>query len=117
MRCVRMISQEDYATFNQYSQQLMNINNQKNQLKMLQENVKITILELEKSKEKEVYRNLGVVLIKRNKEEMIKELNSEIETINIKIKALEKQEELVNKHLIPLKAKLDEEVKKQENKK
>jgi len=108
------VAQEDYIAFNQYNAQLGALTQQKNQLKMISETMKNTISEVEKSNTDEIYKNLGSVLIKASKEKIKTDLENELETIGIRIKTVEKQEELVAKKLEGLKTKLDAESKKKE---
>lgn len=111
------ISNEDYQLFNQYNAQLSSINSQKTQMKMLIETTKNAIEEMKESKEETAYKNLGFVMLKVDKSKLIKDLQSEIETLNIRIKTLEKSEETISKKAEELQAKFKAEMSKQTAKK
>ena len=114
-----MVSNEDFQAFNQFNAQLSSINAQKAQLKMLIDSTKNAIEELKESKEDSAYKNLGFIMLKVGKDKLIKDLNSEIETLNIRLKTIEKTEDLVSKKLADLQAKINAEMssKKAETKK
>jgi prefoldin beta subunit len=111
-----MINNEDYMAFNQYSAQMNALSNQKNQMKMVIEELKSTNEELAKSKQEKVFKNLGAIIIEKKKEDAISDLKKEIETLGARVETLTKQEDLVNKKLQPLKAKLDAQVKENQAK-
>jgi prefoldin beta subunit len=113
------VSNEDFQAFNQYNMQLQNIAQQKTQLKMVIESTKNAIEELEASKEDSAYKNLGFVMLKVEKGKLIKDLKSEIENLEIRIKTMEKTEDLVSKKVKDLQAKFNAEMsaKKSEEKK
>lgn len=111
------ISNEDYQAFNQYNAQLSSISAQKNQMRMLVETTKSAIEEMKESKEETVYKNLGFVMLKVEKSKLIKDLQNEIETLNIRIKTLEKSEETISKKTEELQAKFKAEMAKQNDKK
>jgi prefoldin beta subunit len=107
------ISNEDYQAFSQYNAQLSSINTQKTQMRMLIETTKNAIEEMKESKEETAYKNLGFVMLKVDKAKLIKDLQSEIETLNIRIKTLEKSEETISKKADELQAKFKAEMAKQ----
>jgi prefoldin beta subunit len=107
-----MVSQEDYVAFNQYNAQLNALTTQKNQLKMIVENMKDTLEEDEKTQTEDIYKNLCHVMIKTTKEKIKKDLEGELETLTVRIKTVEKQEEIVTKKLGELKTKIEAEMKK-----
>jgi len=108
------VGQEDYIAFNQYNAQLTALSRQKTQLKMVIDSVRNSLDEVEKSNTTDIYKNLGHILIKTTKEKIKKDLSGEVETLGIRVKTLEKQEELVTKKLNELKTKLEAEMKKSE---
>jgi len=111
------VSNEDFQLFNQYNMQLQNISQQKTQLKMVIESTKNAIEELEASKEDSAYKNLGFVMLKVEKGKLIKDLKSEIENLEIRIKTMEKTEDLVTKKVQDLQAKLNAEMSQDKVKK
>jgi len=111
------ISNEDFVAFNQYNAQLSSLNTQKTQIKMLIDSTQNAIEELKESKEDSAYKNLGFVMLKVEKGKLIQDLESEIETLNIRIKTLEKTEEVLSKKVQELQAKLNAEMAKKDAKK
>ena len=110
------INNEDFAAYNQYNAQLNNLNAQKTQIKMLIDSTQNAIEELKESKEDHAFKNLGFVLLKVEKGKLIKDLESEIETLNIRIKSLDKTEEIMSKKVQELQAKFNAEMSKSSNK-
>lgn len=107
------ISKEEFAAFNQYNAQLSSLNTQKTQIKMLIDSTQNAIEELKESKEESAYKNLGFVMLKVEKSKLITDLESEIETLEIRIKTLEKTEEILSKKVRELQSKLNAEIAKQ----
>ncbi len=68
-------------------------------LKLKSREIEIVLEELEKSKEENVYKFVGNVLIKKPREEIIKELKDSKEVIDLRIKNLEKKKEELTKKL------------------
>ncbi len=107
------VSNEDFVAFNQYNSQLSALIAQKNQLKMLIDSTNNAIEELTKSKEDKAYKNLGFVMLKVDKKDLVKDLEEEIEKLNIRIKTLDKSEDLITKKLKDIQTKLESNVKKE----
>lgn len=103
---------EDVVAFSQVNAQLNSLGSQKNHIKLMIESTKRTIEELEASEEKTAFKNLGFVLLKCDKTKLVKDLKSEIETLELRTKTLEKSEEVLSKRLEQLKAKLDGQMHK-----
>jgi prefoldin beta subunit len=76
-------------------QQLQNIMAQKEALGMQVLEMKKAQEELEKSKEKEVYKIAGTILIKSPKAETLKELRERDEAFSLRLKSLDKEEKRV----------------------
>jgi len=68
-------------------------------LKLKNREIEIVLEELENSKEESVYKFVGNVLIKKSREEVIKELKDNKEIIDLRIKNLEKKKEELTKKL------------------
>jgi prefoldin beta subunit len=68
-------------------------------LKLKNREIEIVLEELENSKEESVYKFVGNVLIKKSREEVIKELKDNKEVIDLRIKNLEKKKEELTKKL------------------
>ncbi|MEM7826271.1 MAG: prefoldin subunit [Candidatus Aenigmatarchaeota archaeon] len=78
-----------------YQQQLQNILIQKESLKLQNLEIESALEELKKSKEKDAYKIVGNVMIKKDLNNLIKELEEKKEEIEVRIKSLEKTEERV----------------------
>lgn len=84
--------QNQIAQFQQLQQQLQAVTTQKLQMDAQMKEVQRTLEELGKA-EGDVYKNVGSLMIKVNDKDSVKtELEDGIETLEIRIKALERQE-------------------------
>jgi prefoldin beta subunit len=91
-------TKDNSGAINAYRQQLMFITNQKQQMQFQSSILDSTIKELETTKEKKVYKGTGNIFISKDVEDVLKETKETKETIALRIKNLEKQEnELVKK--------------------
>lgn len=104
------VSNEEMVAYQQLNAQLNSLNTQKNHLKLMIDGTKRTIEELEASEEKFAYKNLGFVLLKTEKGKLIKDLKAEIETLELRIKTMEKSEDVLVKRLEIMKEKLDSQL-------
>ena len=87
--------------------QLLNTTGQKQQMQLQSGAMEQALEELEKTKEKKVYKAVGNILIQCDTEKVKKELKEKKEATDLRIKTMQKQEEsLVNK-LNKLKAELE----------
>jgi len=110
------MNQEDIMLFNQYNAQLNSIREQKNQIKMFLNDMENALKETKASTTKDIYKNLGVIMIKTTKAKIEKDLENEIEVLNVRVKTIEKQEELITKQLNTVKAKLEANLPKKASK-
>jgi len=84
--------------FERNRMQLMNVSAQKQQLQMQSAALKAALDELEKTKEKKVFKAAGNILIAKDTNEVKKETEESKESVDLRIKTLQKQEDsLVNK--------------------
>lgn len=84
--------QNQITQFQQVQQQLQTVLTQKGQMEAQQRELQRTVDELGKAKG-DVYRNVGVLLIKVDDKDALKaELEENLETAGIRIRGLEKQE-------------------------
>ncbi|NLN72196.1 MAG: prefoldin subunit beta [Thermoplasmatales archaeon] len=84
--------QNQIAQFQQVQQQLQATSNQKIQMEAQKKEMERTIDELGKS-EGDVYKNVGSLLLKvKDKEEVKNEIQDSMETMEIRIKSLDRQE-------------------------
>lgn len=74
------------------NEQLQSLIIQKETFKLKLREVEDTIKELERTKDEFVYKLVGNVLVKKNKNEIVKELKSLKEALEIKIKQLEEMQ-------------------------
>jgi len=98
-------AQQTLMQMQTFQQQMQNVLIQKESLSLQNLDINNALKELEKSKEDDVYKAVGPILIKSNKKDLEKELKERKETIEIRLKSLEKQE-------AKLKEKLEEGQKK-----
>ncbi len=91
-----------------YQQQIQGIITQKETMNMQLLEMKNALEELEKSKETEVYKLSGPVLIKAKKTEVEKDLKEKKEMIEVRVKTLEKSEARIKGRIEELRHKLTE---------
>ncbi len=88
-------------------QQLQMVVSQKVQLENALKEVENAIQEVEKVDESTpIYKSVGTVLVKTKKEDVLKELNEKKETIEVRIRALSRQEEKLKERLKELQEKV-----------
>jgi prefoldin beta subunit len=87
-------------------QQLQNIMAQKEAMGIQILEIKKALDELEKTKEKEVFKIAGPILIKSDKAGVVKELKERDETFDMRIKSLEKEEKRIKLKIEDLREKL-----------
>ncbi len=92
--------------------QLMNVSNQKQQLSFQKNSLDLVLKELDKSKEKKVLKSFGSILINADKKEVIAELKKQAESNDLKLKTINKQEEILISKLNKLKTEIEEKQKK-----
>ncbi len=99
--------QQDAAEFERNRAQLMNISSQKQQLQFQSRVLGDSLAELEKTGEKKVYKAVGNILILTPVDKAKKEVKDSKESVDLKVKTLQKQEELTIDKLNKLKKKLE----------
>ncbi len=100
------------SQFQQTQQQAQALMFQKQQLEFTLRETERAIGELEKLKEgTPIYRTLGGILVKADRPEVEKELNERRETLDLRIKTIERQEGRVIKRLNEMRAKLQDVLK------
>ncbi|RMF28575.1 MAG: prefoldin subunit beta [Candidatus Nitrosothermus koennekii] len=103
---------EQVARFNQLQQNLQAILMQKQQLEIEIAEIDKALEELKKAGEEDsVYKAAGPILIKANKDEVIKELEEKKELANTRNTVLSKQESRIKESLKEAQSKLDEMLK------
>lgn len=100
------------AQYQQAQQHAQALAAQRQQLELLLLETKKAMEELEKSpQDAAVYKGVGPLLVRANKEELKKELEDQKETLELRVKTLERQEERVTERLRELQQKLEEALK------
>ena len=95
------------AQLQQVQQQLQMVVTQKVQLENSLKETESAIQEVEKvSDDTPIFKTVGTVLVKTNKEQILKELKEKKDTFEIRIKALERQEEKLRERLQDLQKKI-----------
>ncbi len=88
-------------------QQLQMVVSQKVQLESALKEIENAIQEVEKAGEDTpIYKSVGTVLVKTKRDDILKELNEKKETIEVRIRALSRQEEKLRERLQELQNKV-----------
>ena len=89
--------QNQITMLQQMQQQMQTIGAQKTQYEMAVREAKRAIEELtDVAEEGPVYMSVGAVMMEKKKEFVLKNLNDKIETLELRIKSLEKQEKMLS---------------------
>jgi prefoldin beta subunit len=83
------------------------VSQQKQQLSVQIEIMKASLEELSKTKEKQVYKAIGNLLVPKSVDEMKKETEERMGSYELRLKTVEKQEESLLKKLNGLKSKIE----------
>ena len=103
---------EQLARFEQLQQNLQAILVQKQQVEIESAEVNRALVELKKSGEGDaIYKSAGSILIRANRDELVKELEDKKELAGTRTAVLGKQEQRVRENIRELQAKLEEAVK------
>ncbi len=94
-----------------YQQQMQSILNQKELISMQVMEIDKALEALETTKEKDVFKISGPILIKTGKAEVKKELKEKKEAISLRIKSLEKGENRMKAQMEELRARLSKNIK------
>ena len=104
-----MTSEQANQLLNQahlYQQQLQSITIQKESLNLQHQEIINALEELNKLKENEVYKLVGPILVKSDKAAMLKELQEKKESIEMRMKTLERGEARAKAQIEELREKL-----------
>ncbi len=99
--------QQAIQEFARNRDQLISISSQKQQYLLQTATLKMSLDELEKTTEKKVFKAIGNILIQVNTEDAKKELGDQKETVDLRIKTLQKQEDAVVQKLNKLKSEIE----------
>ena len=110
-------AQQAFMDLQMNQQQLQNIVMQIDQLKMQTMEIEKALEELGKAKEDDVYKAVGPILIKTNKNDLEKELKEKEETAKVRVKSLENQEAQIKERMQGMQEKLQKMLQPAEKKK
>jgi prefoldin beta subunit len=94
-------------------QQLQGIMTQREAMGLQVMEIKKALEELGKTKEKEVYKVAGPILVKAGKAEAVKDLKEREESLEVRLKALEKEEKRIKIRIDEIKEQLTAALKKE----
>jgi prefoldin beta subunit len=97
-----------------FQQQMQTVLMQKESLSIQNMEIEKALEELGKNEHDDVYKAIGPILIKSTKKDLTKELNEKKETIDLRIKSLQKQEARLKDKLKESQEKFEEIFKGQE---
>lgn len=100
-------TQQDMIEFERSRQQLFNVSSQKQQMQFQSTTMEKAIEVLDKTKEKKAYKAVGNILILSDVSDIEKELKEQKETIDLRVKSMQKQEDSIVQKLNKLKAKIE----------
>ena len=93
-----------------YEQNIQSLIAQKQNFQAQLMEIENALKELSETKE-ETYKLIGNILVKKNKEDLINELDSKKEVINIRVKNINKQEEQIKEKAEKLQSEVVKEIK------
>ena len=104
--------QHQLAQFQQVQQQAQAISMQKQSVDLQLKEAKKAVEELNKLEENsDVYKTAGTLLIKVKKDEITKELEDKVETLELREKTVKRQEERIMKRLQDMQVSIQEAMK------
>lgn len=101
------VNQSKVAEFERSRAQLFNVSAQKQQLQLQSMTMKQALDELAKTKEKKVFKAVGNILIQADTDKVKKELEEKKESVDLRLKTLQKQEDSLVNRLNKLKSELE----------
>lgn len=108
--------QEKLVEFERGRGQLSMLSSQKQQLETQREMLGESSKELEKSTEKKVFKAMGALLIQKETADVKKELNDQVESIELRLKSVAKQESTLVEKLNKLRVEIESSAGKEANK-
>lgn len=103
-------TQQKIRQFQELQQQARVLTGQKYQFDAQQKEMKNSLEELEKAETTEVYKAVGQIIIKSEKSKLISEIKDQLETLDLRVKAIEKQEKKTVDRLHELQGQLESEL-------
>lgn len=98
--------QQNIVEFEKNRNQLLAISNQKQQFQIQSAALSEAVSELEKTSEKKVFKAVGNILIQVDTEKVKKEISEKKESLELRIKTLQKQEDSMVSKLNKLKSEI-----------
>jgi len=99
--------QQQLVEFERNRVQLLSVSAQKQQFQLQSNTMAQSIEELEKTKEKKVFKAVGNILVQSDTEKVRKELVEKKESLDLRIKSLQKQEDSLVNRLNKLKSDIE----------
>lgn len=93
--------------FERNRQMLGNVSSQKQQYQIQVEVIKASLEELKETKEENVMKIIGNIMVSKTVSEMKKELEEQKESFELRLKTLQKQEETIIKKLNNIRSKIE----------
>ncbi len=109
--------EQERIDFERQRNQLMQLSSQKQQLQFQDKVLKEALDELSKTKEEKVYKAVGNIMLLAPTTEVKKDLEKELEALDLRIKTVQKQEDISVDKMNKLKNKLEGKDKKKEEEK
>ncbi|PIN98334.1 MAG: hypothetical protein COT90_04715 [Candidatus Diapherotrites archaeon CG10_big_fil_rev_8_21_14_0_10_31_34] len=109
-------NQQDRIDFERQRNQLMQLSSQKQQLQFQTKMLKDALEEISKTKEEKVLKAVGNIMIQTPVTEVKKELAEEVEAMELRLKTVQKQEDISIDKMNKLKKKIEAVEKPKEEK-
>jgi len=106
--------QEKIQELNLSEQQLQNFSLQKQAFQLELNETESALEEVKKSKD-DIYKIVGQIMIKANKQEVEKEMQEKKEILTLRIKSIENQEKIITEKLEKIKKNVEERFEKKKN--
>jgi prefoldin beta subunit len=101
--------QNQLAQLQQVQQQAQSLAMQKSQIESMQKEAEMALEELEKLPEDVViYRSVGELQVKSDKEESVSKLNEKVETLSLRLQSITRQEERISKRFTQLQEQIEQ---------
>jgi len=107
------VDQAKIAEFEKNRAQLMNVSAQKQQMQMQSMALKQALDELTKTKEKKVFKAVGNILIQQETTVVKKELKEKQESLDLRLKTVQKQEDSLMNKLNKIKSDIEKPAEKE----
>lgn len=99
--------EQDRVDFERQRNQLMQLSSQKQQLQFQSRVLKDALEEISKTKEEKVYKAVGNIMILSPVTEVKKDLEKEVEALDLRVKTVQKQEDITVDKMNKLKNKIE----------